>query len=135
MQIISLINKNDTPINFQDHFNLNAVNIDYINLMEINQGSPLVGNFLINKKNIFKNIFFGGPFLYDNENDLIYIPVFIRKFCVVGFRLSRIDLKNNSISYLGKLEPLFFLKEIKDSKIYFYRDVMKSKESFIEINN
>lgn len=132
MSIIYLINENDTPIDFQSHFILNDIKIDYINLMEINQGSPLVGNLLINKNNLFKEISFGGPFLYDDQNQLIYIPIFIRKFCVVGFKLSIINLKTKTINYLGKIEGLIFLRQIKDNKIYFYTDIMKNRESFIE---
>ncbi|OCG31808.1 hypothetical protein A9G34_05375 [Gilliamella sp. Choc4-2] len=133
MQIISLINKNDDPINFQSQFILNNLEIDYINLMEVNQGSPLVGNLLINKSNLFKEILFGGPFLYDDQNRLIYIPMFIRKFCVVGFKLSVINLEKKTINYLGKIEDLIFLRKIENNKIYFYTNIMKNKESFIKI--
>lgn len=133
MSIISLINKNDNPIEFQPHIIFDILEIDYVNLMEINQGSPCVGNLLINKNNLFKEIKFGGPFLYDHDNKLIYIPVFIRRFCVVGFKLAVINLEKKTINYLGKIEDLIFLREIKNNKIYFYTNIMKNRESFIEI--
>lgn len=133
MQIINLINLNDNPINFQSHFILNNLEIDYVNLMEVNQGSPLVGKLLFNKSDLFKEILFGGPFLYDNQNSLIYVPTFIRRFCVVGFKLSVINPEKNTINYLGKIEDLIFLRKIENNKIYFYTNIMKNSKSFINI--
>ena len=62
--------------------------------MEVNQGSPLVGSLSINGQVIIKEQGFGGPLLYFNRK--IYIPVFIRRFYVVGFRLATLDLDDLS---------------------------------------
>ena len=73
--------------------------------------------------------------LYFNRK--IYIPVFIRRFWVVGFRLAILNLDDLSIEYIGGIEDLVYLKEIKDNKIYFYTDIYKSTEkklNFIWIN-
>lgn len=72
---------------------------------------------------------FGGPFLY--ENKILYIPLFIRRFCIVGFKLARINCNDCSISYLGKVEDLIYLKEIRDKKIFYFVDIYKNKEKFI----
>ena len=61
-------------------------------------------------------------------NRKIYIPVFIRRFCVVGFRLAILNLDDLSIEYIGDIEDLIYLKEIKGNRIYFYTDIYKSTE-------
>ena len=91
--------------------------------MEVNQGSPLVGSLSINGQVIIKEQGFGGPLLYFNRK--IYIPVFIKRFCVVGFRLAILNLDDLSIEYI---EDLVYLKEIKGNRIYFYTDLYKSTE-------
>lgn len=64
--------------------------------------------------------------LYFNRK--IYIPVFIRQFCVVGFRLTTLNVDDLSIEYIGGIEDLIYLKEIKGDRIYFYTDIYISTE-------
>ena len=97
-----------------------------LDLMEVNQGSPLVGSLSINGQVIIQEQGFGGPLLYFNRK--IYIPVFIRRFWVVGFRLAALNLDDLSIEYIGGIEDLVYLKEIKGNRIYFYTDIYKSTE-------
>ena len=80
----------------------------------------------INGQVIIKEQGFGGPLLYFNRK--IYIPVFIRRFCVVGFRLATLNVDDLSIEYIGDIEDLIYLKEIKGNRIYFYTDIYKSTE-------
>ena len=117
---------NETPLDFQEKFLFENWEVSYLDLMEVNQGSPLVGSLSINGQVIIKEQGFGGPLLYFNRK--IYIPVFIRRFCVVGFRLATLNLDNLSIGYIGGIEDLVYLKEIKDNRIYFYTDIYKSTE-------
>ena len=117
---------NETPLDFQEKFLFDNWEVNYLDLMEVNQGSPLVGSLSINGQAIIKEQGFGGPLLYFNRK--IYIPVFIRRFCVVGFRLAILNLDDLSIEYIGGIEDLVYLKEIKDNKIYFYTDIYKSTE-------
>ena len=117
---------NETPLDFQEKFLFDNWKVSYLDLMEVNQGSPLVGSLSINGQVIIKEQGFGGPLLYFNRK--IYIPVFIRRFCVVGFRLATLNLDNLSIGYIGGIEDLVYLKEIKDNRIYFYTDIYKSTE-------
>ena len=56
------------------------------------------------------------------------IPIFIRRFCVVGFRLAILNLDDLSIEYIGGIEDLVYLKEIKGNRIYFYTDIYISTE-------
>ena len=56
------------------------------------------------------------------------ISIFIRRFCVVGFRLAILNLDDLSIEYIGGIEDLVYLKEIKNNRIYFYTDIYKSTE-------
>lgn len=117
---------NETPLDFQEKFLFDNWEVSYLDLMEVNQGSPLVGSLSINGQFIIKEQGFGGPLLYFNRK--IYIPVFIRRFCVVGFRLAILNLDDLSIEYIGGIEDLVYLKEIKDNRIYFYTDIYKSTE-------
>lgn len=117
---------NETPLDFQEKFLFDNWEVSYLDLMEVNQGSPLVGSISINGQVIIKEQGFGGPLLYFNRK--IYIPVFIRRFCVVGFRLATLNLDNLSIGYIGGIEDLVYLKEIKGNRIYFYTDIYKSTE-------
>lgn len=114
---------NETPLDFQEKFLFDNWEVSYLDLMEVNQGSPLVGSLSINGQVIIKEQGFGGPLLYFNRK--IYIPVFIRRFCIVGFRLAILNLDDLSIEYI---EDLVYLKEIKGNRIYFYTDLYKSTE-------
>lgn len=117
---------NETPLDFQEKFLFDNWEVSYLDLMEVNQGSPLVGSLSINGQVIIKEQGFGGPLLYFNRK--IYIPVFIRRFCVVGFRLATLNVDDLSIEYIGGIEDLIYLKEIKGNRIYFYTDIYISTE-------
>ena len=117
---------NETPLEFQKKNFFDEWEVSYLDLMEVNQGSPLVGSLSINDQVITQEQGFGGPLLYSNRK--IYIPVFIRRFCLVGFRLAILNLDDLSIEYIGGIEDLVYLKEIKGNRIYFYTDIYKSTE-------
>lgn len=117
---------NETPLEFQEKNFFDEWEVSYLDLMEVNQGSPLVGSLSINGQVIIQEQGFGGPLLYFNRK--IYIPVFIRRFWIVGFRLAILSLDDLSIEYIGGIEDLVYLKEIKDNRIYFYTDIYKSTE-------
>lgn len=117
---------NETPLDFQEKFLFDNWEVSYLDLMEVNQGSPLIGSLSINGQVIIKEQGFGGPLLYFHRK--IYIPVFIRRFCVVGFRLATLNLDDLSIEYIGDIEDLIYLNEIKGNRIYFYTDIYKSTE-------
>lgn len=122
---------NETPLDFQENFLFDKWEVSYLDLMEVNQGSPLVGSLSINGQVITQEQGFGGPLLYFNRK--IYIPVFIRRFCLVGFRLAILNLDNLSIEYIGGIEDLVYLKEIRDNRIYFYTDIYKSTEKNLSL--
>ena len=122
---------NETPLDFQENFLFDKWEVSYLDLMEVNQGSPLVGSLSINGQIITQGQGFGGPLLYFNRK--IYIPVFIRRFCLVGFRLAILNLDDLSIEYIGGIEDLVYLKEIRDNRIYFYTDIYKSTEKNLSL--
>ena len=62
---------NETPLDFQEKFLFDNWEVSYLDLMEVNQGSPLVGSLSINGQVIIKEQGFGGPLLYFNRK--IYI--------------------------------------------------------------
>ena len=51
----------------------------------------------------------------------------------MDFKLSVINPEKKTINYLGKIEDLIFLRKIENNKIYFYTNIMKNNESFINI--
>ena len=122
---------NETPLEFQEKNFFDEWEVSYLDLMEVNQGSPLVGSLSINGQVIIQEQGFGGPLLYFNRK--IYIPVFIRRFWIVGFRLAILSLDDLSIEYIGGIEDLVYLKEIKDNRIYFYTDIYKSTEKNLSL--
>lgn len=66
---------NETPLDFQEKNIFDKWDVSYLDLMEVNQGSPLVGSLSINGQVITREQGFSGPLLYVNRK--IYIPVFI----------------------------------------------------------
>ena len=89
---IGIVNKLDTPWGFTKDIQQDNWHIQYTNLNEICQGGPLVGNLIVNGQKVFCDKRFGGPLLY-HEN-LVFIPMYIRKFCISGFMLSVIELNS-----------------------------------------
>ena len=65
--------------------------MSYLDLMEVNQGSPLVGSLYINGQVIIKEQGFGGPLLYFNRK--IYIPVLFKKKPYYEMTETKIKLK------------------------------------------
>ena len=54
---------NETPLDFQEKFFFDEWEVSYLDLMEVNQGSPLVGSLSINGQVIIEEQGFGGPLL------------------------------------------------------------------------
>lgn len=113
----------ETPIQFDIQKTLGDVQIEFADLMEITQGGAEVGTLLVNGQPI-SEYRFGGPILY--ENGFVYAPMFIRRLCVVGFKLSRINMGSRKIEPIGQIKPVIFLDRIDDGKIYFFGDLQKS---------
>lgn len=108
---------------------IDNLELRYLNLSEISQGGPEIGNFYINGQLIDGK--FGGPFIF--QKPYIYIPAFSKKMFSRGFVLARIDITTNAIEYKGKIEPLIFLNKIIDNKIYYYKDIEKKVEGVFEL--
>src|SRR5690554_5999330 len=106
----------ETPIEFYTKKNIENVEIEYSELLEINQGGPIVGNLFINGKKV--EGLFGGPALY--RDGYIYVPIFAKKFLGTGFRLVRINISNYKIEYLTKVKRVIFLDKIEMNHIYYF---------------
>lgn len=130
-EIVGIINKLDNPWDFQPFVNIGMWNIKYKNLMEIGQGSPLVGHIYINGKGIMINKLFGGPFLFFKDH--IYIPMFVRKFCISGFIICDINLMTESVHFIGKIRDLIFLDCIENNFITYYSDANKTIKNMVEL--
>ena len=102
----------------------------YSNVMEVCQGGPEIGSLSINGEEIVGRRF-GGPFIA--RNDVILIPEFKRKFVKSGFVLCVIDLTSGSSTEKSKLLPLIYLDRVEGNKVYFFEDVDRVKESYVEV--
>ena len=120
----------ENPIEFASEKTLENYRVSYKSLREIAQGSPMVGKLYINERCFNENLLFGGPFLFSFES--IIIPLFVRKFCVAGFRLCKIDLNTFEYDLYGKVKSLIFLDSIKNNEVTYFLDLNKAKsESLI----
>lgn len=102
-------------------------------MTEICQGAPLVGNLIINEQKVFCDKCFGGPLLY-HEN-LVFIPMFIRRFCVSGFMLSVIELNYMRLIRVKGIYDLVYLDSINENEILFYKDIDRTKLHRKKIDN
>lgn len=109
--------KFEDPINFETTKSFMSFTLTYKNLMELSQGSPVVGDVYINEKKISSKKF-GGPAIFTNE--YLYIPIYIRNFWNSGFRFARINLSNLNVEIRGKIFDLILLDKIENNIIYYY---------------
>ena len=126
MQVETNLRTPDTPWDFAEQKQIGAYRIEYKDLREFSQGSPLIGFLYINNEQIGKDELFGAPFLL-NEYDL-YIPRYVRRFCKAGFVLCKIVIRTGSMDNIGEIRPLIYLHGLDDRKIVYYTDYDKSKE-------
>lgn len=122
---IGIMNKLDTPLNFSKDIQQDRWHIQYSDLIEICQGGPLVGNLIINGKKVFNDKYFGGPLLY--HDNLVFIPLFVRKFCVSGFKLSIIELDSMRMVLVNGIFDLIYIDSINGNEILFYIDIDRTK--------
>lgn len=110
-----------TPVDFPEKYEINGHEIIYQNIMEIAQGGPLVGKLVIDSRQVGYNLLFGGPFLI--EHDKLYAPLFIRKFCISGFKLCRINLNTLEYTLTKQIKDVIYLSHIDNGKVFFYENV------------
>lgn len=115
----------ETPIEIIKSRKVEDISIEYFNLMEISQGGPEVGRLLVNGELVSKTLLFGGPLIFNKG--IIYLPVFIRRLCVSGFKICKINSRTLEIEFLGKLKNLIFLDRVEDNKVYYFEDLNKAK--------
>ncbi len=107
-----------SPTDFPDTYKIGALTISYDNLMEISQGGPVVGRLLIDGEVFGNNLLFGGPFVIEKKR--VYIPLFIRKFCVTGFKVCAINLESLSYELISPMEDVIFLDYSDNGFLYYY---------------
>lgn len=111
------MNKFESPTDFETEFSCSGHIIRYSNLVEIVQGGPVVGKLFIDDTPV-GNYHFGGPALYHDNK--LFAPMFIRKFCISGFRLCVIDLERLNVYFISKIKNLIYLDHIKDNQVFYY---------------
>lgn len=132
MQEVRIFNQSDSPWNFKTSNQIGGIwKIEYKNLIEINQGAPLVGNLCVNGVFLPGSSLFGSPFIYIDNS--LYLPMFIRRFCLSGFILSRVDLVTMQISTIGKIKNLIYLDNLQNNTLKYYTDIAKTNEEYLYI--
>lgn len=124
--------KFETPNDFSTVLYVEDTLIEYQNLIEINQGGPLIGNLLINKIPIFEDKKFGGPVILFNKK--LVIPIFEKMFFNTSFKIAIIDINSLTIRLINKKYKLIYLKEVIDNYIFFYCDINKKRIKNIYYN-
>jgi hypothetical protein len=113
-------------MDFQIEKHFGSHKLKYINLTEITQGGPEVGNIIIDNKDI-RPLFFGGPAI--NFNNFLYLPLFDKSFFNRGFKIGQIDLETLEVTAFGKNKNFIFLDKIENDVIYYFEDLNKTKKS------
>jgi hypothetical protein len=132
MKNIKIFNQSDTPWDFKLYNQAEQWIIEYKNLIEINQGSPLVGRLFVNGKELSKNTLFGSPFIY--FDNYIYVPIFIRRLCLSGFILNKINLITHEMNKISKIKNLIYLNSIENNTIIYYTNFDKTNQEEIFLN-
>lgn len=116
------MNEFEDPIQFKVKKRVKGVEIEFLDLMEISQGGPEIGDILINGGKVQGK--YGGPFLCRDK--YIYVPAYFKKIFGTGFKLARINTNTLKVEYLSKIKDLIFLDKIEGDRIYYYKDINKS---------
>jgi hypothetical protein len=112
------MNYNQTPWDFDEAIHIEGYKIKYENLREIGQGAPVIGDLLINGKQML-GYGFGGPLIYQNFN--LYIPAYLKESSFGwGFKLGIIDLKDLSIRIFGEMNHVLHLDKIENDRICYF---------------
>lgn len=123
------MNRFEDPIQFDIKKKIGDIEIIYSDLMEISQGGPEVGNLIINGKVVEGR--YGGPAICKDE--YIYVPVYVKKFLGMGFKLARINANTLKVERLGKIKDLIFLEKIEGNQVYFFEDMSKTISRYYEL--
>ncbi|AYL97688.1 hypothetical protein [Mucilaginibacter celer] len=119
-----MIDNFQTPGDFNVDLLVNNKKIVYHNCHEISQGGPVIGELSIDG-HFIPNQLFGGPLLIQKQ--LIYVPVFVKRFLGNGFKLAVIDTDTFSVTINGNFRSLIFLDKIENGRIYFFEHVEKKR--------
>lgn len=125
-----MANNIQSPTDFDVKTMVGKVTVAYKNLLEIEEGSPLVGLLLINGKFI-NNYLFSGPFLF--EEQCLYVPAYVKKETGWGFRLAKVDVVQLTVKVLTDAKDLVFLDKIENGRVYYFEDLYKTKSSYVEV--
>ncbi|WP_299121074.1 hypothetical protein [uncultured Tenacibaculum sp.] len=120
----------ETPIDFNIIKQDDDTKVEYFDLMELSQGGPEVGGIKINNETI-KNYRFGGPCIISKE--YVYIPVYIKKLCVSGFRIAEINIKTLEVSFISKIERFVVIDKVIDNNLYYYLNLDKTVSKTIKL--
>ncbi|WGK95150.1 MULTISPECIES: hypothetical protein [Flavobacterium] len=120
----------DTPMDFQIEKDFGNHKLKYIDLTEICQGGPEIGNITIDNK-VIPSAFFGGPAI--SENNFLYIPKFEKAFLKSGFMICRINLQTLETITFGKIKDIIFFDKIENNVINYYEDLNRNKKSFYKL--
>lgn len=121
-----MINNFETPLDYQINKTYKNINVKMINIRELSQGGPLVGNITIN--NLLFNGVFGGPFFINEE--YVFLSIYQKGVWQSGFYLCTINLKDYTINRFGKKKGVICVDRVENDKIWYYENLNKTKMNF-----
>lgn len=96
------------------------------------QGGPIVSKLFIDESKVGNNEVFGGPILF--HKNWVIAPKLIRKFLKGhGFQLLAIELNTLKRVTLVSFEIMILLHEIKQGKVYYFKDKENSTLEVFEL--
>ena len=102
MQVKDIHSTSETPWEFSVRQRIEDYIIEYRELIEYSQGSPLIGSLYINDEKIGKEEFL-------LKKNYLYIPKYVRKLWMSGFILCKIDLRTGQMENIGTIKSLIYL--------------------------
>lgn len=122
----------NTPTDFSEKEEIGENVIEYLNLIEVCQDGPIIGNIRINGKIINSSLRFGSPIAINNNN--LYIPVYKNTLLKAGFKLCEINFQTFNVTEIGKIKDLIYINNVENNKLFYFEDVCKTKSSYYELN-
>lgn len=124
------MNKFEIPIQFELEKTVKGRVTKYLNVMEVSQGDPNVGDVSIDG-DILLNYRFNDPILHQGE--FIYLPLLVKSIFNTGFKISKLKIETKKVDIISKMNNLIYLDSIYKNGIYYFIDMQKSGIYSIEI--
>ncbi len=119
------------PWNFPDVLKSDEITVEYSDIKEVGQGSPLVGKLSINGQSLPSGYDFGGPALIGSK--AVFVPRFVQKKRM--FELCKINPETRAIKTLITPLHIIWPDKIENGILYFYSDMNRTALSQYDLTS